>query len=42
MRAERQITENGKPAIVRNEVIARSRDERTQRMSVEIDGKVVR
>jgi hypothetical protein len=42
VRAERPMTENGKPAIMRNEVVARSRDERSQRMSVEVDGKVVR
>lgn len=39
---ERQIIENGKPGVVRNEVVARSRDLRTQRMSLEVDGKVVR
>ena len=36
------ITENGKPAVVHNEVVAKSRDERTQRMYVEQDGKVLR
>lgn len=40
--AERQITENGKPAVMRNEVVAKSTDERSQRMWVEQDGKVVR
>ena len=40
--AERQITENGKPAILHNEVVAKSRDERSQRMWVEADGKLVR
>jgi hypothetical protein len=42
VKAERQMTENGKPAVMRNEVVAKSRDERSQRMSVEVDGKVVR
>lgn len=42
VRAERQFTENGKPAVMRNEVVAKSRDERSQRMSVEVEGKVVR
>jgi hypothetical protein len=40
--AERQITENGKPGVMRNEVVAVSRDERSQRMSVEVGGRVVR
>jgi hypothetical protein len=40
--AERQITENGKPTVMRNEVVAVSRDERSQRMSVEVEGRVVR
>ena len=40
--AERQITENGKPAVMHNEVVAKSPDERSQRMWVEVDGKVVR
>ena len=38
----RHFTENGKPAVMHNEVVARSRDERAQRMYVEVDGKVVR
>jgi hypothetical protein len=42
VRAERQITENGKPAVMRNEIVVTSRDERKQRMSVEVDGKVAR
>jgi hypothetical protein len=40
--AQRQITENGKPGVMRNEVVAVSRDERSQRMSVEVEGRVVR
>ncbi len=40
--ASRQFTENGKPAVIYNEVVARSRDERAQRMYVEVDRKVVR
>jgi hypothetical protein len=40
--AERQVTENGKPAVMRNEIVAKTRDERSQRMWVEVDGKVVR
>ncbi len=42
VRAERQITENGKLAVMRNEIVVTSRDERKQRMSVEVDGKVAR
>jgi hypothetical protein len=40
--AEREMTEDGKPAVMRNEIIARSPDERSQRMWVEVDGKIVR
>lgn len=40
--AERQFTENGKAAVMRNSVVAKSRDERSQRMWVEVDGKTVR
>lgn len=39
---ERQMTENGKPAVMRNEVVAKSPDERSQRMTVTSDGKIVR
>lgn len=39
---ERQITENGKPAIIHNEIVVKSPDERAQRMYVEQDGKVLR
>jgi hypothetical protein len=39
---ERQMTENGKPAVMRNEIVVKSPDERSQRMWVEVDGKVVR
>jgi len=42
MTAERQMTENGKPAVMRNEIVVKSPDERSQRMWVEVDGKVVR
>jgi hypothetical protein len=42
VRAERPMTENGKPAVMRNEVVAKSPDERSQRMTVEVEGKVVR
>jgi len=42
VRAERQMTEDGKPAVMRNEVVAKSPDERSQRMSVEVEGKIVR
>ncbi|MDF3021045.1 MAG: hypothetical protein K0Q92_2348 [Steroidobacteraceae bacterium] len=40
--AERHLVENGKPAVMRNEIVVTSRDERKQRMSVEVDGKAVR
>jgi hypothetical protein len=40
--AARQMSENGKPAVMHNEIVAKSRDERAQRMWVEVDGKVVR
>ena len=39
---ERRFTENDKPAVMRNEIVAKSPDERSQRMWVEVDGKVVR
>jgi hypothetical protein len=39
---ERPITENGKPAVLHNEVVARSRDLRAQRMWVESEGRTVR
>jgi hypothetical protein len=39
---ERQINENGKPAILHNEIVVKSPDERAQRMYVEMDGKVLR
>ena len=40
--AQRQMMENDKPAVMHNEVVAKSPDERSQRMWVEVDGKVVR
>jgi hypothetical protein len=40
--AAREWTQDGKPAFMRNEVVVKSADERSQRMSVEVDGKVVR
>jgi hypothetical protein len=40
--AERQIIENGKPAVLHNEVVAKSRDERSQRIWVESEGRTVR
>jgi hypothetical protein len=40
--AERQMTENGKSAVMRNEVVVKTPDERSQRMWVEVDGKIVR
>lgn len=39
---ERQMTENGKPAIIHNEIVVKSPDERAQRMYVEQDGKILR
>lgn len=42
VRASRPFVDNGRPAEQRNEVIVKSRDERAQRMSVEVDGQVVR
>jgi hypothetical protein len=42
MTSERQTTENGKPAVMRNQVVAKSPDERSQRMWLEVDGKIVR
>lgn len=39
---ERQMTEDGKPAILRNQVVVKSPDERSQRMWVEVEGKTVR
>lgn len=38
----REFTENGRPAVMHNDIVARSRDLREQRMYVEVDGKVVR
>jgi hypothetical protein len=38
----RQMTENGMPAVMHNEIVVKSHDERAQRMYVEVDGKVVR
>jgi hypothetical protein len=40
--AQRQWTEDGKPAVMRNEVVVKSADERSQRMTVRVDGKIVR
>lgn len=37
-----QMTENGRPAVLHNEIVVKSPDERAQRMYVEVDGKVVR
>jgi hypothetical protein len=38
----RQMIENGKPAVLHNDVVVKSGDERAQRMWVEVDGKVAR
>jgi hypothetical protein len=40
--AERQMTENGKPAVMRNQEVVRAAAERSQRMWVEVDGRTVR
>jgi hypothetical protein len=42
VRGSMRMTENGKDAVFNNEIVVKSRDERAQRMWVEIDGKVAR
>ena len=42
VRGSMQMTENGKPAVFNNEIVVKSRDERAQRMWVEVDGKLAR